>query len=142
MRIAAAQVDDAPPILAWGEAEAHYLFAVIAPRKFAPGRERRWLAWGLTPAVATYRLFGLPAYLEGDAIALHGVAIAGAAAQAIGECVVVSSSFLAHFPASCVATPSAELEEAFRMRLEAQHGWEFDTSWPTELECVAAISLR
>jgi hypothetical protein len=38
------------------------------------------------------------------------------------------------FPGSCVATPSLELEHAFRLRLEAQHGWEFDYSWPSELE--------
>jgi hypothetical protein len=42
------------------------------------------------------------------------------------------------FPGSCVATPSFELEQAFRLRLEAQHGWQFDHSWPTELECTAA----
>jgi hypothetical protein len=40
------------------------------------------------------------------------------------------------FPSSCVATPSRELEEAFRLRLEAQHGWQFDTSWPTESETL------
>ena len=34
-------------------------------------------------------------------------------------------------PGSCVATPSLELEHAFRLRLEAQHGWQFDHSWPT-----------
>jgi hypothetical protein len=34
------------------------------------------------------------------------------------------------FPGSCVPTPSRELEEAFRLRLEAQHGWQFDHSWP------------
>jgi hypothetical protein len=139
-RIALAQVYDAPPILAWGDGEAHYLFALIAPRKFLPGRERRWLDWGLSSAVATYRLFGLPAYLEGGALALHGVTIGGATVEVIGECAVVASSFLAHFPKSCVATPSAELEEAFRMRLEAQHGWEFDHSWPTAPECVAETS--
>ena len=135
-RLAAAQARAAPPILVWAEAGPQYLFAVIAPRKFAPGRARRWLAWALAPAVATYRQFGLPAYLDRDAISLHGATIAGATVQAIGECAVVASSFLARFPAKCVATPSFELEQAFRLRLEAQHGWEFDHSWPTEPESL------
>jgi hypothetical protein len=26
------------------------------------------------------------------------------------------------------------MEEAFRLRLEAQHGWQFDHSWPSEHE--------
>jgi hypothetical protein len=26
------------------------------------------------------------------------------------------------------------MEEAFRLRLEAQHGWQFDYSWPSEHE--------
>jgi hypothetical protein len=30
--------------------------------------------------------------------------------------------------------PSRDLEEAFRIRLEAQHGWQFDHSWPTAPE--------
>jgi hypothetical protein len=136
LRLAAAQRGTAPPIVAWAESGPEYLFAVIAPRKFAPGRVRRWLAWALAPAVATYRQFGLPAYLDDDAIALHGATIARATVQAIGECAVVASSFLGRFPAKCVATPSSELEQAFRLRLEAQHGWEFDHSWPTEPETV------
>jgi hypothetical protein len=42
------------------------------------------------------------------------------------------------FPGSCVATPSVELAHAFRLRLEAQHGWQFDHSWPSAPESVAA----
>jgi hypothetical protein len=48
--------------------------------------------------------------------------------------VAIRSAFLLQFPGSCVATPSRELEQAFRLRLEAQHGWQFDHSWPTEPE--------
>ena len=44
-------------------------------------------------------------------------------------------------PGSCVATPSRELEHAFRLRLEAQHGWEFDHSWLSAPECAAATSF-
>lgn len=137
--IAGAQSRAAPPVLLWGEEAARYPFALIAPLKFAPGRRERWLSWGLAAAVATYRQFGVPAYLERE-LCLHGRDIAQSSAAALGECAVIASSFLMRFPESCVATPSSELEQAFRLRLEAQHGWEFDHSWPTELECVAATS--
>ena len=136
VRLAGAQRKSAAPILAWAQAEAQYLFAVVAPRKHAPGRATRWLAWALAPAVATYRQFGLPAYLDGQGIWLHGQCIAQAKVQEIRECALVASSFLMRFPAACVATPSRELEEAFRLRLEAQHGWRFDHSWPTAPERV------
>jgi hypothetical protein len=128
-RLAAAQLHDAAPVLLWAQAESHYLFALVTPRRLAPGRVTRWLSWGLAPAVATYRQFGLAAYLEGEAIWLHGRCIAQSSVQGIGECAVVASSFLMRFPAACAATPSRELEDAFRLRLEAQHGWQFDTSW-------------
>ena len=127
--LAAAQPASAPPALLWARAEAEYLFALVAPRRLAPGRVARWLSWGVAPAVATYRQFGLAAYLQDETIWLHGRRIAECSARAIGECAVVASSFLRHFPAQCVATPSDALEEAFRLRLEAQHGWQFDHSW-------------
>ena len=56
--------------------------------------------------------------------------------EEIGESLVVASSFLIQFPASCVTTPSRELENAFRLRLEAQHGWQFEHSWPTRPETL------
>jgi len=139
--IAAAQPRHAAPVLLWGEEAARYSFALIAPLKFAPGRTARWLSWGLAAAVATYRQFDVPAYLD-DELLLHGRDIAQSRALAVGECAVIASSFLMRFPGNCVATPSYELEHAFRLRLEAQHGWEFDHSWPTEVESVAAASLR
>jgi len=128
-RLAAAQGAAAPPVLLWAQAHTDYLFALIAPRKLAPGRVARWLSWGLAPAIATYRQFGLAAYLDDEAIWLHGRRIADSTVEAIGECAVVASSFLLHFPAKCIATPSSALEEAFRLRLEAQHGWQFEHSW-------------
>jgi len=135
-QLAQAQAPRARPIVAWAQAEDAYLFAVIAPRRVAPGRPTRWLWWGLAPAVATYRQFGVPAYLDGDGdgIALHGRRIVAATLREIGECVVIGASFLARFPDACLATPSSELEQAFRLRLAAQHGWEFDHSWPSEPE--------
>ena len=135
--IAAVQRRTASPVLLWGEEAARYPFALIAPLKFAPGRPQRWLSWGLAAVIATYRQFGVPAYLDAE-IFLHGHDIAQSRALAMGECAVIASSFLMRFPGSCVTTPSFELEQAFRLRLEAQHGWEFDHSWPTERECVAA----
>ena len=35
-----------------------------------------------------------------------------------------------------------ELEQAFRLRLEAQHGWGFEFSWPSrpEAEAIGAVS--
>jgi hypothetical protein len=133
--IAAVQPRTAVPVLLWGEEAARYPFALIAPLKFAPGLTQRWLAWGLAAAVATYRQFGVPAYLDGE-LFLHGRDIARSRVAAHGECAVIASSFLMRFPGSCVATPSLELEQAFRLRLEAQHGWEFDHSWPSETESV------
>lgn len=133
-RLAVAQRMRSVPILAWARADAQFLFAVIALRKHAPGRTTRWPSWALAPAVATYRQFGLPAYLDGPGIWLHGQRIAEARVQEVRECVLVASSFLARFPEACVVTPSAALEEAFRLRIEAQHGWQFDHSWPTTPE--------
>ena len=135
-KLAAIQPRTAAPILLWGEEAARYLFALIAPLKFAPGRKDRWLSWGLAAAVATYRQFEVPAYLDGE-IYLHGRNIATSRVTAIGECAVISSSFLMRFPERCIATPSFELEQAFRLRLEAQHGWSFDSSWPSAVEAVS-----
>jgi len=128
-RLAQAQAGGAAPIVAWAQGDARHLFALIAPLKYAPGRRKRWFSWAAAPAAATYRQFGLPAYLEGEALWLHGRKIADGAVSAIGECAVIASSFLARFP-------PRELEQAFRLRLEAQHGWQFDTSWPSEAETL------
>ena len=136
--LAAAQSPLARPILLWGQGDGQYLFALIAPRKYAPGRVTRWVSWALAPAIAAYRQFGLPAYLDGESICLHGQKVATATIASIGECAVVASGFLRRFPAKCIPTPSAEMEEAFRLRLEAQHGWQFDHSWPTAPERLEA----
>ena len=132
--LALAQGPDSQPVLAWGEDEMHYHFALITPRRLAPGRASRWSAWGLAPAVATYRQFGVAAYFEQEGIWLQGRCIGEARVQEIGACTLVASTFLATFPAKCVVTPSPLIEDAFRRRLEAQHGWQFDHSWPSALE--------
>ena len=140
--LAAVQLRAAAPILLWAEEAARYPFALVAPLKFAPGRKDRWLSWGLAAAVATYRQFDVPAYLDGE-IYLHGRDIAASRVALVGECAVIASSFLMRFPGRCVATPSFELEQAFRLRLEAQHGWSFDSSWPSgaEVQSMGAVSL-
>lgn len=139
-RLAHAQPRAAAPILAWAQDDA-FLFALVAPLKVAPGRTTRWLSWGLAPAVATYRQFGLPAYLEGEAVWLHGRRVAAGNARAIGECALIASSFPRRFAENCVATPSSALEHAFRLRLEAQHGWQFDHSWLTQREALYGAEL-
>jgi len=138
--LAAVQAKSAAPILLWGEEAARYLFGLIAPLKHVPGRRDRWLPWALASAVATYRQFDVPAYLDGE-ICLHGRDIAKSRVVATAECAVVASSFLMRFPGNCVATPSFELEQAFRLRLEAQHGWTFDYSWPSARE-AAELTCR
>ena len=140
--LAAMQDRRAAPLLVWCEEAARYPFALVVPLKHAPGRRDRWLSWGLAAAVATYRQFGVPAYLDGE-ITLHARRIAATRVAEIAECAVVASSFLMRFPESCVATPSRELEQAFRLRLEAQHGWSFEFSWPSrpEAEAIGAVSL-
>lgn len=129
--LAAAQPAAADPILLWLRTAGGCAFALIAPRRLAPGRAWRWLAWGAMPAVATFRGFGLPAYLEGDAIWLHGRRAARFSAACVGECALIEGSF----PASLAAEP--DLEVVFRERIEAQHGWQFDTAWPTGAEARA-----
>ena len=131
-RLARAQADGAAPILAWAQGEGCHLFALIAPLKHAPGRRQRWFAWGAAAAAATYRQFGLPAYIEGEALWLHGRKIADGTARAVGDCALIASSL----PAQRLAIAPRELEQALRLRLEAQHGWQFDTSWPTEAETL------
>lgn len=127
-QLAAAQSAAAVPIVLWMQGLRESAFALIAPRRLAPGRARRWAAWGAMPAVATCRQYGLPAYLQDAAIWLHGRLVASVDAARIGECTLVESSF----PAALAAVPG--LEAAFRARIEAQHGWRFESAWPTAEE--------
>ena len=120
------QTSHAVPTALWARAdEDSFALALVAPLKFAPGRPQRWRAWALAPLVATYRQFGLRAYLEGDSVCLGSRRIATSDASMIGECAVVVSSFL---PLKC------NFMDAFRGRIESQHGWQFDHSWPSAAE--------
>jgi hypothetical protein len=139
----------AAPIVLWAQASApiigdllsaeedHFTFALIAPLRLAPGRRSRWRAWGLAPALATYRQFGVRAYLDEDALCLNGRRIGESGAQAIGGCAVVACSFLPRLPEALDKWVERDLEGAFRARIEAQHGWEFENSWPSEIERLA-----
>lgn len=126
--LAASQPGEADPIVVWLQAAEHRAFALIAPQRLAPGRLWRWSAWGGMPAVAACRLLGVPAYLEDDAIWLHGRRVAEIRASRVGDFAMVEGVF----PRRIAAEP--RLEAAFRERIEAQHGWRFDTAWPSGVE--------
>jgi hypothetical protein len=117
--------------------ENHFAFALIAPRRHAPGRRSRWRAWALAPALAAYRHFGVHAYFEEDSLCLNGRRIAACGAREIGDCAVVVSSFLPRPPGALAEWAERDLEAAFRERIEAQHGWQFENSWPSEPERLA-----
>ena len=147
--LALAQDGRAAPVVFWARAGApirgepcdieanHYAFALIAPLRFVPGRRSRWRAWALAPALAVYRHCGVRAYLDEDAICLNGRKIAGCGARPIGACAVVVSSFLPRPPGALAEWLERDLEEAFRARIEAQHGWQFENSWPSLTERLA-----
>jgi hypothetical protein len=119
----------AAPAVLWARTgEGNIACALVAPLKYAPGRNRRWAAWALAPLVAAYRLSGLRAYLEADAVLLSGSTIATCETQAIGECAVALS---------CFRPVERDFMDTLRDRIEAQQGWQFDHSWPSEAERAA-----
>lgn len=122
--LAAAQPAGASPILLWLGAASERAFALIAPLRLAPGRAWRWSAWGVMPAIAACRQLGVPAYLEEEWIWLHGRRVSRVSAAPVGACAVIEGGF----PARLADEPG--LEAVFRQRIEAQHGWQFDTAWP------------
>jgi hypothetical protein len=184
--LAAAQPPGGAPIVLWAEAgscvrceifdaeESQYVFVLIAPLRVVPGRRARWLAWALAPAIATYRHFGLRAYLDAGGVWLNGNRIARSAAAQLGSCAIAGAGFLPRFPdvpplpersaappaqfrawlreglglalsewAGHGETPAErELESVFRARIEAQHGWQFETSWPSTREQAAIAAAR
>ncbi len=141
----------------WAE-PGEFVFALMVRRRLAP-RESRWLAWGLSPLVAALRSFGEHAYLEGGDIYLHGSRVAGGAARAVEDCVVIAGTFPADPPIEPPQSGErgrllefdpwlAELNRegrarqmlaAFRSALEVQHGWQFDTDWPSTDERQAVV---
>jgi len=87
--------------------EWQYVHVFVVPLRFAPRRPAQWAAWGLRPALSTFRAFGLDAERRGEDLWLEGRKIAGSGSATIGACAVFASSFLMHFPrerfAACVA---------------------------------------
>lgn len=123
---ARAQAPQAAPAVLWARcADGRHALAVVAPLKFLPGRSTRWRSWLLAPLVATYRRGGLSAYFDADRICLSGRPISGVAASALGACAVVVADF---------APWGEAFIESLRHRIEAQYGWQFDHSWPSEPE--------
>lgn len=134
-------------------------FAFIVPVHLAPGKSARWPAWALSPALAAYREFGLRAYLEGGDICAHGKRIAAGRFERVNGCAVAAANLSACFddaPASergaafrawlregvglaltqlgDDAPSERSFESALRARIEAQHEWQFENSWPDAAE--------
>jgi lipoate-protein ligase A len=99
--------------------EWQHCYVVIAPLAHAPRRPADWFEWGLRPALATYRGFGLNVDRVEQDLWLGGRKVAGSGAATLGACAVFASSFLLRFPARrfarCVRAPS----EGYRSWLAA-----------------------
>jgi hypothetical protein len=130
-----------------------FVFALLVPQIHAPGRRDRWVAWGLSPVVAALRRFGARAYLDGNVLCMHGARIGGGSLRELDDCAAIFGVFPCE-PPQAVDEPergkllqfdpwlsalnhegrSRQLLAAFRSALEVQHGWQFDTGWPSEAE--------
>ncbi|MDH4192320.1 MAG: hypothetical protein OEW21_19210 [Betaproteobacteria bacterium] len=150
------------------DGEQRYSCAFIVPRRLAPGRDIRWISWALAPMLATYRQFGLPAYLNESEVWMHGRRITRSSACVMGECAVIAANFmlrveapfdgagvspgfrpwlrselsLAESECGDVGPVARLLEDVLRQRIEAQWGWQFEHSWPSEIEKKAIETLR
>ena len=123
---AQAQGAHAMPAALWAGSDGErHAFAIVAPLKHLPGRQTRWRSWALAPIVAAYRQCGVSAYTDADRICLSGQPISAVEAAAVGPSAVVV--------ADCAAW-GMEFMDVLRARVEAQYGWQFDSSWPTEAE--------
>jgi hypothetical protein len=166
----AARAREAAPIVLWAcAADRKYWYVVIAPARVAPGKSVRWIPWALTPAVAAYRDFGARTYLDGTDICLHGRPIGCGRVEALGECLVITSLLdaivsspesspgapafrtwlreglglaMTQWGGESDAPPERAFEAALRARIEAQHGWQFESSWPDEGERRAIEAAR
>jgi len=140
---ARAQDCRAAPAVLWArEPDAGFAFGLVVPLKFLPGRAWRWREWALAPAIATYRLFGERAYLDGGALCLGGAPLAGCEIATFEHCVLFGSGFLPQLSRPQTGWNERGLEAAFRGRLEAQHGWQFDNGWPTAAERAAIAAAQ
>jgi lipoate---protein ligase len=121
--------------------ESQYCFVLIAPRAAVPARPAQWPAWGLAPAIATFRRFGLRVTRRGDDLWLAGRKIAGSGTATLGASAVLASSFLMRFPlerfARAIAVPSpafgAWLRDGLRQAM---------TDWASHAPLPDADALR
>ena len=156
------------PIVLWSrfavsqEADAAFGFAFIVPVHLAPGKTIRWAAWALSPAVATYREFGVRAYLDGMDIRVQGCELGSGRAERVNGCAVIAAKLrtclrddaalargaefhawlreglgLARTQWNQEVLPERAFETALRARIEAQHEWQFENSWPDAQEQCA-----
>ena len=117
--------------------ECQYCFVLIVPLDHAHGRPQQWFEWGLAPALATYRQFGLDVMRQEQDVWLGGRKIGGSGAATIGNCAVIASSFLLHFPverfAQCIACPSEGFRDWLKVALlEGMTDWQSHRSVPQE----------
>lgn len=119
--------------------EFQFCYVLITPLEQAPPRPADWFEWGLAPALATCRYFGLQAERREQDLWLAGRKIAGSGAATIGRCAVFASSFLLRFPAErfarCIASPSPEFRAWLLAALaQAMTDWESHRPPPRENE--------
>jgi len=142
-------------------------FAFIVPVHLAPGKSARWPAWVLSPALAAYREFGLRAYLNGADICAHGHRIAASRIERVNGCAVAAANLKACFDEAPAqergaafrawlregvglaltqlgddALSERSFESVLRARIEAQHEWQFENSWPDAVERQAIAAAR
>lgn len=112
---------------------AQHCFVLIVPLAHLPLPPARWFGWGLQPAAATYRRFGLPVELRDRDLWLEGRKIAGSGAATLGASAVFASSFLLGFSAERFARAVACPSEGFREWL-AEALKEAMTDWASHSE--------
>jgi len=153
----------------WAE-PGEFAFAMLAPAHLSPGRRDRWLAWGLSPLVAAFRRLGAHAWLEGAEVRVNGTRVGCADARDIGGYTAVLGSMVPDFDFAVpedahegnAARPvsgallgfdpwlsainregrARRILAAFRYSVETQHGWQFDTAWPSQAEIEAIASAE
>lgn len=146
---------------------AEFGFALVVPVQMAPGKSARWTAWALSPALAVYRELGLRAYLDGGDICARGKRIAAGRIERVNGCAVATASLPTCVEEAAVsqrgtafrawlregvglaltqlgddALSERSFESALRARIEAQHEWQFENSWPDAAEQKAINGAR
>jgi hypothetical protein len=117
------QARDSAPIVLWSRfgasqaGDAQFGFAFIVPIHLAPGKTVRWTAWALSPAVATYREFGLRAYLSGAEICVQGSQMGSSRSERVNGCAVIAARLRTRVREGVAPARGAEF------RLAARRPW-------------------